>query len=179
MKEKFNRPVSRSKDMSPQTLHDYWENTKNRVLNGQAMTGVSGASETVGEYLRQRERLASRRKWAGRGLGLLGSMTLLSSCAISIFSTTGLYSAGLGLGLLIAGIALSSWKPRLKDTTEALIAAHKYGNTLNTARLALEMDVSPQKAEAILQELVRNGIAEIDLDQNSGDGSYYYRIKGL
>ncbi|MDD3474109.1 MAG: hypothetical protein PHS86_15110 [Syntrophaceae bacterium] len=179
MKEKINHPSFKRKDIATQTFQEYWDKAKTRVLNIDEPSRSVGVSFTVEQYLRQRERISSRRKWAGRGLSLLGSLTLLGSCAVSMFSTTGLYSASLGLGLLISGLALSSWKPRLKESTEALIAAHKYGNVLNTARLALELDVSPQKAESILQELVRNGIAEIDLDHESSDGELNYRIKGL
>lgn len=177
--ERFNRPVFKRKDALSQTLQEYWDKAKNRASSLDDQMNLSGVSRTVGEYLRQRDRIASRRKWTGRGISLLGAGILLSSCAISIFSTTGLYTAGLGIGLLVSGLALSSWKPRLKDTTEALIAAHKYDNILNTARLALEMDISPDRAEQILQELVRKGIAEIDLDHKTTDSNIIYRIKGL
>lgn len=177
--EKFNRPVFRRKDVLSQTVQDYWEKAKSKASSLDDQVNLTGVSQTVGAYLRQRDKTAFRRKWAGRGISLLGASILLSSCAISIFSTTGLYTAGLGIGLLVSGLALSSWKPRLKDTTEALIAAHKYDNILNTARLALEMDISPDRAEQILQELVRKGIAEIELDHKTPDSSISYRIKGL
>ena len=45
--------------------------------------------------------------------------------------------------------------------------------------LALEMDISFNKAEKIIQELVRSGIAEIDLDHKDPDHTITYRIKGL
>ncbi len=179
MKEKLDRPKFESKGIAHKTLSDYWDKTKYGVLGKEVESELTGVSSTIEDYLKQRSRLASRWKWAGRGLSLLGAMTLLSSCAVSMFSTTGLYSAGIGVALLISGLIVSSWKPRLKDTTEALIAAHKYGSLLNTTRLALEMDISPDKAEAILQELVKSGIAEIELDQQSKDGNLNYRIKGF
>ena len=77
------------------------------------------------------------------------------------------------------GSALLAWRPRLKDTNEALLVAMKYGNSLTAARLALELDVSFEKADKIIQELVRRGIAEIDLDQKDLDQNIVYRIKGL
>ncbi|MGD9819101.1 MAG: hypothetical protein AB7V04_10435 [Desulfomonilaceae bacterium] len=177
--EKFNSPDLRKSQSFPRELQQYWEKAKDKVLNPDNEIDLKGVSHTVDQYLKQRAMTASRRKWAGRGLSLFGATTLLSSCAISIFSTTGFYTAGLGIALLLGGFALSSWKPRLKDTTEALIAAHKYGNVLNTTRLSLEMDISPDKAESILQELVKKGIAEIDLESQSGDNHLNYRIKGL
>lgn len=179
MKEKFDRPTFENRGTAHKTLLDYWDKTKQQVMGKEVDSGLTGASSTIEDYLRQRSRMASRWKWSGRGLSLLGAMTLLSSCAVSLFSTTGLYSAGIGVALLISGLAVSSWKPRLKYTTEALIAAHKYGYVLNTGRLALEMDISPDKAEAVLQELVRTGIAEIELDRESKDGNFNYRIKGF
>lgn len=179
MREKLDKPISGIRDTARKTLDEYWDKMKYGLSDKEKQTGLSGASQTVEGYLEQRSKLASRRKWAGRGLSLLGAMTLLSSCAISIFSTTGLYSAAIGIALIACGLAVSSWKPRLKDTTEAIIAAHKYGSVLNTTRLALEMDVPPDKAEAILHELVKSGIAEIEIDQHSRDGNLNYRIKGL
>lgn len=179
MREKFESAKLETRSAAHKTLEEYWGKVKHEVSGKEVESGIAGASSTIEDYLKQRSRMASKWKWAGRGMSLLGAITLLSSCAISIFSSTGLYSAGIGVALLISGLIVSSWKPRLKDTTEALIAAHKYGSVLNTTRLALEMDISPDKAEAILRELVRSGMAEIELDQQSKDGNLNYRIKGL
>lgn len=179
MREKFESAKLETRSATHKTLEEYWGKVKHEVSGKEVESGIAGASSTIEDYLKQRSRMASKWKWAGRGMSLLGAITLLSSCAISIFSSTGLYSAGIGVALLISGLIVSSWKPRLKDTTEALIAAHKYGSVLNTTRLALEMDISPDKAEAILRELVRSGMAEIELDQQSKDGNLNYRIKGL
>jgi len=41
------------------------------------------------------------------------------------------------------------------------------------------MDISFQKAEKIIQELVRSGIAEIDLDYKDPDHSLVYKIRGF
>lgn len=179
MREKFDSAKLETRSAAHKTLEEYWDKTKREVFGKEPESVLAGASSTIEDYLKQRSRLASKWKWAGRGLSLLGAMTLLSSCAISVFSSTGLYSAGIGVALLISGLIVSSLKPRLKDTTEALIAAHKYGSVLNTTRLALEMDISPDKADSILRELVRSGMAEIELDQQSKDGNLNYRIKGL
>lgn len=179
MREKFESAKLEARSAAHKILEEYWGKVKPEVSGKEFESGITGASSTIQDYLKQRSLLASKWKWAGRGLSLLGAMTLLSSCAITIFSSTGLYSAGIGVALLISGLIVSSWKPRLKDTTEALIAAHKYGSVLNTTRLSLEMDISPDKAEAILRELVRSGMAEIELDQQSKDGNLNYRIKGL
>jgi predicted transcriptional regulator len=85
----------------------------------------------------------------------------------------------IGLAMIAGGSALLAWRPRLKDTNEALLVAMKYGNSLTATRLALELDVSFEKAEKIIRELVRSGIAEIDLDQKDPDQGITYKIKGL
>ena len=72
-----------------------------------------------------------------------------------------------------------AWRPRLKNTNEAVLIAMKYGNRLTATTLALEMDISFGKAEKIIQELVRSGIAEIDLDRKDPDHTITYKIKGL
>jgi hypothetical protein len=41
------------------------------------------------------------------------------------------------------------------------------------------LDVSFEKAEKIIRELVRSGVAEIDLDQKDPDQGITYKIKGL
>jgi hypothetical protein len=81
--------------------------------------------------------------------------------------------------LMGGGFALTTLRPKLKDTNEAMLVALKYGYRLTAARLALEMDISFAKAEKILQELVRSGTAEIDLDSKDPDNTITYRIKGL
>jgi uncharacterized membrane protein YkoI len=47
------------------------------------------------------------------------------------------------------------------------------------SRLALDMDISFKRAESIIQELVRGGIAEIDLDDQDPDHSIVYKIRGV
>ena len=69
--------------------------------------------------------------------------------------------------------------PRMRETNEALVIALKNGNRLTVPRLALEMDISFKRAEKIIQKLMRNGVAEIDLDEGDPDGGITYRIKGV
>ena len=135
--------------------------------------------EIIQEHLKERAQKASRRKWGGRGLVILGAVTILGSCPLYAFSLIGPQTVLTGLAMIGLGSALLAWRPRLKDTNEALLVAMKYGNSLTAARLALELDVSFDKAEKIIQELVRRGIAEIDLDQKDLDQNIVYRIKGL
>ena len=60
-----------------------------------------------------------------------------------------------------------------------MLVAMKYDYRLTAPRLALEMDITFARAEKIIQELVRSGIAEIDLDHKDRDDTITYRIKGL
>jgi hypothetical protein len=135
-------------------------------------------------YRAEKERKRSRRKWSGRLTMVLGAVTLLGSCPLYVLATTPWVTVGYGpllvaLGLIVGGYALSSWRPRLKDTNEALLAALKFGNRLTAPRLALEMDCSLDRAERIIQELVRSGVAEIDLDHKDPQGAITYMMRGL
>lgn len=142
--------------------------------------------EIVNRLMKERAKKLNRRKWIGRILIVFGFITMLGSCpfyAISFISSQSIM-AGLaimiaGLGLISGGGVLLSWRSRLKDTNEAMIVALKHGNRLTTSRLALELDISFEKADKIIRELVRNGIAEIDLDYQDPDNTITYKIKGL
>ena len=45
-------------------------------------------------------------------------------------------------------------------------------------RLALEMDISFNRAERIMQDLVKSGVAEIDLEKMT-QRAPWYRVRGL
>lgn len=143
-------------------------------------------SEMIRRLQSDREKTAKKRKWGGRALIVFGGITLLGSCPFYAFSLIPGQSIAAGVAVMSAGLALiagggflSTRRPRLKDTNEALIIALKYGNRLTTSRLALELDVSFDRAEKIIQELVKKGIAEIDLDYRDPDQTIVYRVKGL
>ncbi|MBI5249395.1 MAG: hypothetical protein HY912_07865 [Desulfomonile tiedjei] len=133
----------------------------------------------VQEQLKEKERKASRRKWGGRGLIILGVIIILTSCPLYALSVIGPQTLISGLAMMAGGSALLAWRPKLKDTNEAIIVAAKYGNCLTATRLALELDISFEKADRIIQELVRSGIAEIDLEHKDPNNSIVYRVRGL
>jgi hypothetical protein len=135
-------------------------------------------------HLREKAKSETRRKWTGRGLMVGGILTMLGSCPLQVLSMVAFHSISIELivlagGLVAGGFFLTMWHPRLQDTTQALIVAMKYDNRLTAARLALEMDISFDKAEEIIQELVRSGVAEIDLDHNHPDQAITYEVRGL
>jgi predicted transcriptional regulator len=140
---------------------------------------TASTREIVEGHLKERARRATRRKWGGRGLVILGAAITLGSCPPYAFSLIGPQTIMIGLAMIAGGSALLAWRPKLKHTNEALLVAMKYGNSLTATRLALEMDVSFEKAEKIMRELVRSGVAEIDLDQKDLDQGITYKIKGL
>ena len=140
---------------------------------------TASTREIVEGHQKERARKTTRRKWGGRGLVILGAVITLGSCPPYAFSLIGPQTIMIGLAMIAGGSALLAWRPRLKDTNEALLVAMKYGNSLTATRLALELDVSFEKAEKIIRELVRSGIAEIDLDQKDPDQGITYKIKGL
>lgn len=142
--------------------------------------------EVVNAYLRERNQKATRRKWTGRIMILFGIATMLGSCPFYALALIPGQSVIAGLAIMIAGLtiaagggALLSLRPRLKDTNEALLVALRHGNRLTVSLLALEMDISFQKAEKIIRELVRSGIAEIDLEYRDPNHSTVYKIQGL
>lgn len=144
------------------------------------------AAEIVQRLMKERAKSAVRRKWIGRILIVFGFLTIAGSCpfyAVSLIPgqtiMAGMTIMSAGLAMIFGGGLLASWKTRLKDTNEAMIVALKHGNSLTTSRLALEMDISFDRADKIIQKLVKNGIAEIDLEQNDPDNAIVYKIKGL
>ncbi len=135
--------------------------------------------EALEGLVREKAARASRRKWAGRLLIVFGVILMLGSCPFYVISGAGSGTIFAALALIGGGSALLAWRPRLKNTNEAILIAMKYGNRLTATTLALEMDISFNKAEEIIQELVRSGIAEIDLDHKDPDHTITYKIKGL
>lgn len=150
-----------------------------KKARGRSDQGGLTAEQLVQKHQQEKIRKASRRKWAGRGLIAFGSALILGSCPLYALSLIGPYSIAAGLVLIAGGSALMAWKPKLRDTNEALLIAAVHGNFLTAPRLALELDISLAKADSIIQELVRTGIAEIDLDQNDPDKPIVYKIRGL
>jgi hypothetical protein len=135
--------------------------------------------DTLERLIKERTKRALRRKWAGRSLIVFGVLLMIGSCPFYALSVTGSGTILAALALIGGGSALLAWRPKLKDTNEAVLIAMKYGNRLTATTLALEMDVSFNKAGKIIQELVRSGIAEIDLDSKDPDHTITYKIKGL
>jgi len=150
------------------------------VLERTALGTTTGASSdhVLRELVRQKESKVWRRKW-GKGLVIAGVVMVLGSCSLLPLPMLKLPGVWFGAIMLLVGMALLARGPRLRETNEALLVAVKYNNRLTVARLALEMDVSLEKAEKIIQELVRKDIAEIDLDHNVSDSGIVYKIKGL
>jgi hypothetical protein len=135
--------------------------------------------EALERLVQEKAVRSSRRKWAGRSLIVFGVILILGSCPFYVISGAGSTTILAALALIGGGSALLTWRPRLKNTNEAILIAMKYGNRLTAMTLALEMDISFNKAEKIIQELVRSGIAEIDLDHKDPDHTITYKLKGL
>jgi len=178
--EKYEYPDLQCPEQNKPRPEDHEkEHTEIRETGRTESVRASNVRAIVQEQLNEKARKAFRRKWSGRGLIILGAAIMLSSCPLYAFSLIGPQTLLTGLAMMAGGSALLAWRPRLKDTNEAIIAAVKSGNCLTAVRLALELDISFEKADKIIQELVRSGIAEIDLDHRDPDNSIIYRIKGL
>jgi len=129
-------------------------------------------------FMKQPDAGAMKRRW-GWGLIILGFITILEARFFPALPVLGPSALWLGGALIIFGLILAHQRPRMKETNEALLIAMKYDNHLTVPRLALEMDISLEKAEKILKNLVRNGVAEIDLDPEDESGVITYKIKGI
>lgn len=183
--EKYKSPDYR-KDENRST-DTAWYDEILRPLETETESGRRlNAEEIVQRFMKERTQKATRRKWIGRVLIVFGFLTMVGSCPFYAISLIPGQTIMAGLAVMIAGLAmiagggvLVSWRARLKDTNEAMIVALKHGNRLTTSRLALEMDITFDKADKIIQELVRNGIAEIDLDARDPEHTIVYKIKGL
>jgi len=68
----------------------------------------------------------------------------------------------------------ASW---MQETNRALLAVLRRGNAFTVPHLALELDVSFEKAEQIVREFVKSGIAERDPEHGRADNVPVYRIK--
>ena len=178
-------PLERLRAKAKRILERYRE----RPITGKAeLSHFPDTSEEiktlVERHQAEKAKQQVKRKWTGRIMMLFGFLTLWASCGLATFSLMGfetkaLESIMVSLVLIGAGYAVSVWRPKLKDTNEALLVAMKYGNRLTAARLALEMDISFERAEKIMRELVRSGVAEIDLEQNDPDRPITYKIRGI
>jgi hypothetical protein len=138
----------------------------------------TGSEKVLRSLLDQQEKKSKRKTW-GKGLIVVGAVTILDSCSFFPIPLVGPFAIWAGSAMILVGCALLIEAPRMRETNEALMIALKNGNRLTVPRLALEMDISFKRAEKIIQKLVRNGVAEIDLDEGDPDSGITYRIKGV
>lgn len=153
----------------------------NERLSGLGELGrrtTTSSEKVLQRVLGQQERKSTRKKW-GTGLIIVGAVTLLDSCSFFPIPLVGPPAIWAGSAMILVGCALLIEAPRMRETNEAVMIGLKNGNRLTVPRLALEMDISFKRAEKIIQKLVRNGVAEIDLDEDDPDGGITYRIKGV
>jgi hypothetical protein len=166
-------------DERNESLPDPEEEFRKIVAEPEARRKREQAKELIERHeLRSRRRVRNR-KIIGGALSLLGLATTVTACPLYAMSLTGPEVTIAGLVVIVLGGLLILVRPKRRAGTDALMVALKSGNTLTVARLALELDISVERAEKIIKELVSNGIAEIDLDHTDPDGSLVYRIKGL
>jgi hypothetical protein len=177
--EKYEKPQLFPREKLSQRP-DYADPASTLVREGQDREErLVHAKESVLRYTRKFQQKARRRKWLGIGLSALGLAATMMAFPFYAFSLIGAEFLLVPLAVLIVGGILIVTRPRRRDVNQALAVALSYGNELSVTRLALELDISFQRAERIIQQLVENGVAEIDLDHKDPDGSVVYKIKGL
>jgi hypothetical protein len=140
-------------------------------------------SARMKSMLAEFERKLRTRRWKRRigavVLGLFGVAVTVPSCILSAFATAGWWLTALGVLMILAAGLLLYMDPRGNDANHAIMCGLRHGGSLTVLSLALDMDISTEKAEKIINELVRKGIAEIDLGASGSDGAIVYRITGL
>ncbi len=142
----------------------------------ESLIAIGNVARRHEESFRKRIR---RRKWLGGTSIVLGTATLMGASPFYFFSLIGPESLLAGFAMIIGGGVLSALRPKMKASNQAILVAAKYGNRLTVTRLALEMDISVKKAEKIIQGLVANSVAEIDLTQDAPEEGLVYHVKGL
>jgi hypothetical protein len=138
-----------------------------------------GDAESLIRDLKMREDREMFRRTVGRVLVILGVVTILDSCAFFPIPLIGAPSIIIGAAISLVGFGVLASKSRMKLTNEALKVALKNNNRLTVARLALELDISLGKAEKIIRQFVKKGIAEIDLEAQDPSEGLVYRIRGI
>ncbi len=148
------------------------------IETGEDLTRKSSAEEAYQRFSAQRDKEIARRRW-GKIVFVIGAVTLLDWCAPVPVPLVGPPAIVVGLALMLIGGAVLYRGPRMKETNEAILIAMKYGNQLSVPRLAVEMDITLEQAEKIIDALVKKGIAEIDLDTKDPDSGIIYKVKGI
>jgi hypothetical protein len=168
----YKRPAAVEDFRNPETLVE--------GIRKRPATDHSPQIEAVpAEYERKLKARRWKRRLGALGLGFLGVAVTVPSCILSAFSPVGSYAALLGVLMLLGSGFLFATNPRGSDVNHAVIFALRHGGALTVMRLALEMDISTEKAEKIINELVKKGLAEIDLASSGNDGAIVYRLTGL
>ena len=139
---------------------------------------TTDSMDAVEKLRKARGKYAARKKW-GYVLMALGIITVLDAASPIPIPLVGSPALVLGSILTILGGALTIEPPRMRQTNEAMLVGMRNGNRLTVPLLALEMDISLNKAEKIIAQLVKGGVAEIDLDIDDPDGGISYRLKGV
>lgn len=131
------------------------------------------------ENLKIREEKEQFRRTVGKVLVVLGIVTILDSCAVFPIPLIGPPSIFIGGLISVIGLGVLASKTKMKLTNEALKVAINNNNRLTVARLALELDISLDKAEKIIKQFVKKGIAEIDIDSQDPTEGLVYKIRGI
>jgi uncharacterized membrane protein YkoI len=174
--EKSQQPHSDSltrKSESMRVTDASEQSARNTVLD---MT--TDTAEAVEKLKKARGQYAARKKW-GYVLMALGIITVLDAASPIPIPLVGSPALVFGSILTVLGGALTIEPPRMRQTNEAILVGMRNGNRLTVPLLALQMDISLNKAEKIIAQLVKGGVAEIDLDIDDPDGGISYRLRGV
>ena len=112
--------------------------------------------------------------WGAVGLGVL---TYLDAGWKFPIWLTGIWAFGLGTIFIIIGLIVLSSSYKL-PVHEALMFAGLKGGRVTVPSLALGMNVTLETAELILEQLSKQGYAQISTDDME-EGSVVYKIAGI
>ena len=118
-----------------------------------------------------------RKAW-GRGLMIAGAITVLDCWTLVPVPLMGPWAIVVGAALLATGYVMSYEPKRQPLANEALIVASRHNNQLTVAILSLELGIDFEEAEKVISDLIKAGVAELEMDSDVDNG-FVYRVKGL
>lgn len=118
-----------------------------------------------------------KKAW-GRGLMIAGAITVLDCWTLVPVPLMGPWAIIVGAALIATGYVISYEPKRQPMTNEALLVASRHDNRLTVPILSLELGIDIEEADKVISDLIKAGVAELEMDSDVDNG-FVYRVKGL
>jgi len=129
------------------------------------------------EYVKGLNKRRKKRRLYGWGLIGLGILTYLDAGWRFPIWLTGVWAFVLGTPLIIIGFIMlaSTYKLPVRET---LLFASTQNGRVTAPSLSMELDITLETSELILEDLVKKGYAQIS-NEDMEEGSVVYKISGI